>query len=87
VEEASEGLVELENEKDRGRHREGAEGERRVGFRPDNTPKPQNNSSAHATTIISSGQEMELANCSDIKSLVCWNEAEIERMEERNSVC
>jgi hypothetical protein len=56
-------------------------------LRPDITPKPQNNRSAHPTTMTTSGQEMELANCSDIKSLVCWNEAEIERMEERSSVC
>ena len=58
-----------------------------VRLRPDITPKPQNNRSSHPTTITTSGQEMELANCSDINSLVCWNEAEIERMEERSSVC
>src|SRR5271155_2981547 len=60
---------------------------RLVGLRPEMTPKPKNSSIAHDTTMMISGQEIGLANCSDMGSRVCWKAAELAPMDEASAVC
>jgi PrkA serine protein kinase C-terminal domain len=52
-----------------------------VGLRPESTLNPQNNSIAHDTTMVISGQEIELANCRDMSNRVCWKDAELIKIE------
>ena len=60
---------------------------RLVGLRPDVTPKPKNRSIAQDTTMTINGQEIGLANCSDMRSRVCWKAAELALMDETSAVC
>lgn len=50
---------------------------RLVRLRPEVTPKPKNRSIAQDTTMTISGQEIGLANCRDMRSRVCWKDAEL----------
>src|SRR3984957_13204077 len=59
---------------------------RLVGLRPEVTPKPKNSSIAQDATTAISGQETGLANCSDMRSRVCWKEAELAPMDEISAV-
>src|SRR5271167_1723171 len=57
-----------------------------VGLRPEITPKPKNSSVAQDATMTISGQEIEPANCSDMRSRVCWKDAELTPMNETSAV-
>ena len=87
--EPSERLVELEDQKDHARHCEGAKRERAKagGIEAGSHSEPKNSSVAQDTTITISGQEIGLANCSDMRSRVCWKIAELALMNEPSAVC